>query len=180
MNTPWRLVCVVCLLATVAHADIARDLSRMIGYRIVDASHVNEVQIPRNASGRILILANGQVWHATNATLLPLTLDDVVILEKYGEHVLIVGRDVSNAKLLAGNRYGPPGAAAATGSNPEKIDITIDERGRDKNGGSAEDYERLAERYVREGNNELASAAKQRADAIRIKRSEKATSTKAK
>lgn len=161
----WLLAVVI--ISAAAQADIARSLSRLIGYRIADASYVREIM--RDAGSKKLIaLANGQVWEADDSMILPLTMDDVVVFEKHGQYVLIIGRDVTEARLLKGQIYGG-GAAGKKTPKPTGDalrDNPIDKNGRDKHGATAADYRTLAGRYIKEGNNELAEMAEARAAAI--------------
>ncbi|HYJ03682.1 MAG TPA: hypothetical protein VEX43_00995 [Chthoniobacterales bacterium] len=70
------------LSAQVAHArDAARDLSRMVGFTIINASTVKQVTVG-GAGEKLIVLANGNVFKVTLLLLDPLPLTEVVIFAK--------------------------------------------------------------------------------------------------
>lgn len=174
----FRWLLAVVIISVTAQADIARSLSRFIGYRITDASYVRDV-IRDAGPKKLVLLANGQLWEADDSTILPLTMDDVVVFENYGQYVLVIGRDVTQARLLKG-QIATGGAAAKKTPKPtgdELRDNPIDKKGRDKHGATAADYRTLAGRYIKEGNNELAEMAEARAAAIDNEMAKRASSS---
>jgi hypothetical protein len=61
--------------------DAARDLKRMIGYTIIDASEVKKV-VADDYSSKILLLNNGINFKVSLLILPPLPLTDVIIFAK--------------------------------------------------------------------------------------------------
>jgi hypothetical protein len=61
--------------------DAARDLRRMVGYTIVDATTVEKV-VDRGLGGKMLVLANGMVFKVDMLLLDPLPLTDVIVFAK--------------------------------------------------------------------------------------------------
>jgi hypothetical protein len=83
--------------------DAARDLRRMIGYTIIDATSVDQAVQARDG-GTVLVLASGRVLKLTDLFLPPLPLTDVIVFRKHvGEAMylkVLIDNEAHDAILL--------------------------------------------------------------------------------
>jgi len=83
--------------------DAARDLKRMIGYTIIDASWVNKT-FETEDGVKIVELANGTLFKVDLLILAPLPLTDVIVFaKKFGDVMafkLLIDNEVYDAFLI--------------------------------------------------------------------------------
>lgn len=140
------LLLLVCLATTTTtRADLTRDLSRLVGWRIVAASTVHGAAESKDG-GYVVRLLNGQVWHAPFRLLQPLIAEDVIVLERNGDYRIIMDREVLEARLIRG---------------------TLTAERRDEHGLTADVYDRLARKLDADGDKQGAALARARAAKLR-------------
>ncbi len=84
-----------------SYRDAARDLRKMVGYTIVQASTVQKVY-ESSGSSKIIKLANGQSFKVDYMFLSPLTLTDVIVFSKpYPKELVDKYKDTLPANLLS-------------------------------------------------------------------------------
>jgi hypothetical protein len=92
------LVCLAMFLLTTTDAfarDAARDLKRMVGYTIIDASWVTDT-IETKYGDKIIELGNGTCYKVNLLLLNPLPMTDVIIFAKKVENSILIKLLIDN------------------------------------------------------------------------------------
>jgi hypothetical protein len=97
------LIVIFLAITTCFARDAAKDLKRMIGYTIIDASWVEET-IETKYGDKIIKLGNGDFYKVDLLLLDPLPMTDVIIFaKKYEEYVfikLLIDNEAYDATLV--------------------------------------------------------------------------------